>query len=237
MVKRKQRAVKKGITGDNRTSNVSDIPRKNRSTRKKNTNDARKGYIVLLILVVGIIALVVFILVRYNSLDEGYDGFIDDKPTPTEDGFGTIHGIGSSDEDFWTKYPAGHENAGESVSYPTWIREENSSKVLLILVHSKTCSPCKTQSADINDILDDPIYASNVTYLDLLASGSDDRARQSFSAFDPNGKENYIPLTVIVVKHRDGGYLWHSWEGVTGKANLESWLDDALKYRGGGDLL
>jgi hypothetical protein len=77
-------------------------------------------------------------------------------------------------------------------------------------------------------------YSSNIAYLDLSSDGADPKASDCFKVLDPEGSANYIPLTIIIAKNPNGGNLWHSWEGVTGKDNLKTWLDDAISYQKGG---
>ncbi|MEM4729945.1 MAG: hypothetical protein QXH42_09350 [Thermoplasmata archaeon] len=144
------------------------------------------------------------------------------------------HKSGTGPEHFWTVYPSGHVQAGNSVPFPSWVREESASKVLLILVHSEGCAPCIQQQEDVRALMGDGSLSASVSYIDLLADGSDARAQDCFRVFDPDGMQNYIPLTVVVARDPAGTYFWHSWEGVTGRANLEGWLRDAMHYRAAG---
>jgi hypothetical protein len=124
--------------------------------------------------------------------------------------------------------------AGGSVPIPAWAKDEAAFGVLLILVHSEGCAPCVQQGADIAGIMNDTRFSSTIRSLDMLSTGSDKRAQDCFNILDPEGSTNYIPLTIIIVRTPQGEYLWHSWEGVTGRANLEGWLADALHYRTAG---
>lgn len=152
------------------------------------------------------------------------------QPTQPPAPYTPTHGIGSGPSDFWTVYPSGHVSAGASVAFPSWVTNYVSSKVLLILDHSEGCYPCIQQGDDIKTIMSNSKYSGRVTYLDLLSGSGDPKASECFDVFDPDGKNHYIPLTIIVTKNPSGGYLWHSWEGVTGKSNLETWLNDAIYY-------
>lgn len=149
-------------------------------------------------------------------------------------GYTPKHKLGTGPEDFWTVYPAGHASSGQQVPFPSWVQEESASKVLLVLAHSEGCAPCVQQQNDIRAIMGDLSFQAAVNYIDLLSGGTDARAQDCFSILDPEGKQNYIPLTVIVAKDPSGKYVWHSWEGVTGKANLEGWLRDAMHFRTNG---
>ena len=179
---------------------------------------------VALAIVVIIIIVAAYILTRPT----GEEGDMGDA------GQRTVHRLGSGPEDFWTVYPADHVSAGESVPFPSWVQDESSSRVLLVLTHSEGCAPCVQQQADIKAIMGDPAFQTAVNYIDLLSGGTDSRAQDCFDILDPEGKQNYIPLTTIVAKDPSGKYVWHSWEGVTGKANLEGWLRDAIYYRNNG---
>jgi hypothetical protein len=158
-----------------------------------------------------------YIWSKYGNPDHGGDDY-----TP-------VHGLGDTTDDFWTDYPNDHNQAGQSVPFPTWASENASSQVLLVMVHSD-CQPCIQHQKDILQILADPTYNASVDYLDLKSDGTDPRTADCFNTFDPDGHTHNIPLTIIVLRTPDGKYIWHSFEGVTGKANLELWLKDAIHY-------
>jgi hypothetical protein len=149
-------------------------------------------------------------------------------------GYDPKHKLGTGSDDFWTIYPAGHASGGQQVPFPSWVQKESASKVLLVLTHSEGCAPCVQQQNDIRAIMGDPSFQAAVNYLDLLSGGTDARAQDCFNILDPEGMQNSIPLTIIVAKDSSGNYFWHSWEGMTGKANLEGWLRDAMHYRTSG---
>jgi hypothetical protein len=153
---------------------------------------------------------------------------------PDEPAYKPSHPTGNGLENYWTVYPSSHVLAGGSVPIPAWAKDEAASRVLLILVHSEGCAPCIQQGADIARIMNDTRFSSTVNSLDMLSTGTDQRAQDCFNILDPEGSANYIPLTIVMVRTPDGAYLWHSWEGVTGKANLEGWLSDALHYQTAG---
>ena len=150
------------------------------------------------------------------------------------DGYNPLHAPGKGAEDYWTVYPKMHAKVGQPVPFTSWMKQEASAKALLILVHSEGCAPCIQQGKDIEEIMKDTIFMTSVNSLDLLSGGSDTRADDCFQVFDPDGSQYLIPLTIILVKDPSGKYLWHSWEGVTGKENLEGWLRDAMYYRNAG---
>jgi hypothetical protein len=150
-----------------------------------------------------------------NSSDQN-----DYKPT---------HRPGIGTEDFWTTYPNDHVLSGQTVPFPTWVSENTSSRVLLVMVHSE-CGPCLQHQKNIQQILADPTYNTSVSYIDILIDASNPRTSDYFDIFDPEGHTHNIPLTIIVLRTPDGKYIWHSFEGVTGKANLEVWLKDSIYY-------
>lgn len=71
-------------------------------------------------------------------------------------------------------------------------------------------------------------------YNDIPADGSDDRAMEAVSTYDPNGGVSYVPLTAIVTLAPDSNgkvqVIWHSTEEVTGKAWIEEYVQDAVSY-------
>jgi hypothetical protein len=150
------------------------------------------------------------------------------------DGYDPLHAPGKDAEDYWIVYPQMHVNRGQPVQFTSWMKQEASAKVLLILVHSEGCAPCIQQGQDIREIMNNTVFMTAVNSLDLLSGGTDTRADDCFQVFDPDGSQYLIPLTIILVKDPSGKYLWHSWEGVTGKENLEGWLRDAMYYRNAG---
>ena len=186
----------------------------------------RTGPMVALALVAAVVAIAA--LAYYFTSQPGEDN---GGEPGTGDGYKPKHRLGTGPEDFWTVYPAGHASAGATVPFPSWVQDESSARVLLVLAHSEGCAPCVQQQKDIQAIMGDPAFQTAVNYIDLLSTGSDSRAQDCFSLLDPEGMQNYIPLTIIVAKDPSGKYVWHSWEGVTGKANLEGWLKDAMYYR------
>jgi len=192
--------------------------------RSKSTHSTRNrtGMVAAALTITAIIIVVVAYFITRPIGEEGDTGIGVQE---------TVHNPGSGSEDFWTVYPSGHASEGKTVPFPSWVQGESASKVLLVLTHSEGCSPCVQQQGDIRAIMGDPAFQTTVNYIDLLSGGTDQRAQDCFDILDPEGKENYIPLTTIVARDSSGKYVWHSWEGVTGKANLEGWLKDAMYYR------
>lgn len=191
-------------------------------------------FLVMALLIAGGITAFVVLVDDGGVLDSDGNGDDQSDDDTTNGGYEPVHSIGGSDEQYWTRYPSGHVSAGNAVSFPAWVDGYVGSKVLLILVHSQSCAPCIQQGDDITAIMGESKYASGLTYLDLSSDGTDPKASDCFSVLDPEGEKNYIPLTTIIARNPDGGYVWHSWEGVTGKDNLKTWLDDAIYYQNGG---
>lgn len=189
---------------------------------------------VMALLIAGGVTTYVLLVDEGGVLDNEGTGDDPSDDDTTDGGYEPVHAVGGSDEDYWTRYPAKHANAGNAVSFPAWVDGYVGSKVLVILVHSQSCAPCIQQGEDMAAIMGESKYQSGLTYLDLSSDGTDPKASDCFSVLDPEGEQNYIPLTIIIAKNPDGGYVWHSWEGVTGKDNLKTWLDDAIYYQSGG---
>lgn len=187
-----------------------------RQARRNLTGPAVAATLVAVVIIVSL-----YLLLHRAPDDGGLDG----------PAYKPIHATGDGEDNYWTAYPSSHRLAGGSVPIPAWAKDEAASGVLLILVHSEGCAPCIQQGADIAKIMNDTRFSPTVKSLDLLSTGTDKRAQDCFSILDPEGSTNYIPLTIIIVRTPQGEYLWHSWEGVTGRANLEGWLKDAMHYR------
>ena len=184
---------------------------------------ARSRSRVRTIIVVGAIVMILLcasvFYIWYQHSGPGQDG----------DDYSPVHRPGVGADNFWTSYPNDHVLAGQPVPFPTWVSENASSRVLLVMVHSD-CQPCIKHQKDIRQILEDPAYNTSTKYIDLLADPSEPHVNDCFNILDPEGHSHNIPLTIIVVRTPDGDYLWHSFEGVTGKANLMVWLKDAIYY-------
>jgi hypothetical protein len=210
---------------------------KNFVSKKKSIDKTKKAWgmaVASVIIVVIVTAIIGYVLLFPPPHTSGGQT----TPTPPQPPqppltFTPTHFIGRGTDDYWMGYPIQHVSAGQSVAFPSWVTNYVSSKVLLILDHSEGCLPCIQQGDDIKAIMSSSKYSSKVTYLDLLSGSEDPKAAECFDVFDPDGTNHYIPLTIIVTTNPTGGYLWHSWEGVTGKSNLETWLNDAMYYHGG----
>lgn len=215
------------MKGNRLESHIRKVHRGGRATPARR-HPATQGPWLVATLALAVVAVIVTALAYYFTSQPGEE---EEGEPGAGNGYRPKHRLGAGPDDFWTVYPAGHISAGGTVPFPSWVQQESASKVLLILAHSENCAPCIMQQEDVRAVMRDAIFAASVNYLDLLADGSDVRAQDCFNLLDPEGKQNYIPLTVIVARDPYGTYFWHSWEGVTGKANLEGWLDDAIHYR------
>ena len=72
-------------------------------------------------------------------------------------------------------------------------------------------------------------YSGNIRYFDYV-SGVNSQANDCFSAYDPDGSPNYVPLTTVLTKGPNNTIIWHSWEGVVEEPILMGWVDDAINY-------
>jgi len=210
-----------------RSHGAGQSPPKRRRHIKSGLAMARKRSKARTIIVVG--AIVVLLL----SASVLYIWYKHSGPGQEGDDYSPVHQPGVGVDDFWTDYPNDHILSGQPVPFPAWVSENASSRVLLVMVHSD-CQPCIMHQKDILQILDDPAYNSSTNYIDLSADLSDSHVNDSFNILDPEGRSHNIPLTIIVVRTPNGNHLWHSFEGVTGKANLMVWLKDAIHYRNNG---
>jgi len=115
--------------------------------------------------------------------------------------------------------------------HPTWVLDLLDDGPLIILTHSQGCAPCINQGNDVKAVMD--VHGARITYLDLLTGGTDQRAADTFIAYDANGGQNYIPLTIILSKvstSEGTKIIWHSTEGATGAQWVESYVKDAIYY-------
>ena len=154
-------------------------------------------------------------------------------PLPSHwlDSYAPEHRVGAVKDDWWTAYPDINPASGSPVYHPSWVEDALDDGPLIILDHSEGCAPCVAQTRDIEAVMKG--YQGQITYLDILADGSDQRAYDAFDAYDPNGDPQYIPLTVIVTRIRDGSgtrTVWHSTEGATGQDWIEGYVKDAAYY-------
>jgi len=184
----------------------------------------------LAILAAVVVMFVVVALVM--SMDD--DGAGEDPPPPPSnwlDAYEPAHRVGTLKNDWWTAYPDIHPAPGSPVDHPSWVGDALDDGPLIILDHSEGCAPCVAQTRDIEAVMRE--YQGQITYLDILAGGSDQRASDAFDAYDPNGDPPYIPLTVIVTRVRDGDGtrdVWHLTEGATGQDWIEGYVRDAIYY-------
>ena len=156
------------------------------------------------------------------------------RPPPSTnwlDDYQPEHAIGSGRNDWWVVYPEVNPNPGQTVTHPTWVMDALQDGPLIILDHSEGCAPCVQQTADFKAVLKD--YHGQITYIDLLADGNDQRAYDAFDAYDANGDPPYIPLTIVVTQVNEGDgtkIIWQSTEGATGQDWLHGYVQDAIYY-------
>jgi hypothetical protein len=178
--------------------------------------------------VVAMLVVVAYVMSTTPSEEE------DPLPSPPSnwlDSYTPEHKVGTLKNDWWTVYPNINPTSGSPVDHPSWVEDALNDGPLIILDHSEDCAPCVAQTRDIEALMRD--YQGQITYFDILADGSDQRAYDAFDAYDPNGDPPYIPLTVIVtrVKDVDGTRIvWHSSEGATGKDWIEGYVKDSIYH-------
>jgi hypothetical protein len=136
----------------------------------------------------------------------------------TVGGTTTRREIGTGENEFWTG----------TITHPSWVTSDVQSKPLLILTHSEGCAPCITMTGILESIRSE--YPTELTYYDILSGVDEPEATETFNAYDPDGQEHYIPLTIVITKGPNNSIIWHSWEGVIDEQTLTSWLDDAISY-------
>jgi hypothetical protein len=161
----------------------------------------------------------------------------DDEGTPQPSNgdwlasYSPAQGLGTAEADWWTVQPEMSPSSGLDVVHPAWVTDLLDDGPLIILTHSQGCAPCIEQGNDVKAVMD--VHGTRITYLDLLTGGSDQRANDTFDAYDANGDPHYIPLTIVLTKAMtpDGTKIvWHATEGATGAQWIESYVKDAIYY-------
>jgi thiol-disulfide isomerase/thioredoxin len=146
------------------------------------------------------------------------------------DALGAQYSVGSGNDDWWTTYPDQSPANGSEVNHPAWVLDALGSKPVVIYVHGG-CGYCQPQTDALAKIVDE--MGNNFTYYDI-PSGTDDRSGEALKAYDPNGGEMYLPLTVIVTRASNSegkvGPIWHSTDQVTGEGWIKNYLEDAISY-------
>ncbi len=144
------------------------------------------------------------------------------------------HSLGSGENDWWISYPAQSTQAGGAVAHPQWALDALKTKPVLIFDHSKECTSCVEQKANIEKVL--ASYGKNVTYYDMLVDpgSSDKRAYEIFSAYSLIEGQYYVPTTVLItlIKDSDGKVkvAWHSAEDAMNESDILSYVKDAIYY-------
>jgi hypothetical protein len=147
------------------------------------------------------------------------------------DGYTPVHGIGSSEDDFWTVYPDMNPDAGKNVSHLQWVLDALQNSSVAFVVHQTGCTTCKPQADRVIALGEK--YSGNLTVFDLdLANGgvTEQRGNNAY-VYDPSGPPGYIALTGIFTIIKVNGQVavgWHSWEGNV--ADMETWVKDAICY-------
>jgi len=188
----------------------------------------RRVNLVLITIAIVAVAATAYFIATLTSDDEG-------SPPPSNGdwlvSYNPANGLGTAETDWWTVLPDINPNSGQSVAHPAWVTDLLEDGPLIILTHSTGCAPCIEQGDDVRAVMD--VHGSRINYLDLLSDGTDQRAYDTFDAYDANGGQSYIPLTIVLTKMRtaDGTKIvWHATEGATGAAWIESYVKDAIFY-------
>jgi len=145
--------------------------------------------------------------------------------------YSPAQGLGVAEDEWWTVQPAMSPSSSMPVVHPAWVTNLLDDGPLIILTHSQGCVPCIDQGNDVRAVMD--VHGTRITYLDLLTGGSDQRANDTFDAYDANGDPHYIPLTIVLTKvatPEGTKIVWHATEGATGAKWIESYVKDAIYY-------
>lgn len=184
--------------------------------------------LAILTIVIAMLAVIAYAMSIAPSEEEEQ---LPPPPSNWLDSYKPEHKVGALKNDWWTAYPDINPAPGSPVDHPSWVEDILDDGPLIILDHSEGCAPCVAQTRDIEAVMKN--FQGQITYLDILADGSDQRAYDAFDTYDPNGDPQYIPLTVIVSRVKDGDgtrIIWHSNEGATGQDWIEGYVRDAIYY-------
>lgn len=198
--------------------------------RKSKRASRRRIDLLLVAITVVAVAATAYFLATLPSDDEN-------NPPPSNGdwlaSYSPTNRLGTAEADWWTVLPDINPGAGQDVVHPAWVTDMLEDGPLIILTHSTGCAPCIEQGDDVRMVMD--AHGSRITYLDLLSDGSDQRAYDTFAAYDANGDPNYIPLTIVLTKMRTSEgtrIVWHATVGATGVGWIESYVKDAIYYHG-----
>jgi len=120
--------------------------------------------------------------------------------------YSPAHAVGSVDNDWWIKYPDQNENSGNEVEHLDWVTKALKEKPVLILIHSSTCVPCRTQVPRIKAAVDK--YSGDLDYHDVLGEGASlQEAIDILDVYDPFGMGKPVvprPSSSLLPKARTG---------------------------------
>ncbi|MDD4652910.1 MAG: thioredoxin family protein [Methanothrix sp.] len=151
-----------------------------------------------------------------------------------ESSYAPSHNVGSGDDDWWITYPDQNENSGKEVPHPDWMLDALKEEPVLILIHSSTCVPCRTQTPRIKAAVEK--YGDDLDYHDVLGEGSSlQEAVDILDVYDPYGiGKPVVPTTIFVTlaKGPDGkvGVAWHSEVDAMSEERIDSFVNDAIYY-------
>jgi hypothetical protein len=143
------------------------------------------------------------------------------------------HTLGSGENDWWSTYPAQHQDAGKAVEHPSFVLDALKEKPVLVLVHSSTCKSCAEQIANLNSAMKS--YGSDLNYNDVLGEGSNlEKAVGILDVYDPTGGAQYVPTTIFItlIKGSDGKVqvAWHSQIDAMDAGQIEGYIKDSIYY-------
>jgi len=142
---------------------------------------------------------------------------------------GAEFSVGYGNDDWWTAYPDQSPDAGGDVNHPSWVLDALKKSPVLIYVQ-KSGSTCLPQTEAIHNITDE--FKGKITFLEISADGSDSRSEEALQAYDPNGGDMPVPLTVLLTLapnyESEVVPVWHSTDEVTGDGWIKSYVAGAI---------
>jgi len=141
-------------------------------------------------------------------------------------------------EDWWTKYPDGHVNAGEKVNHPFWIDDDlESHNAVMLFFSTPSCSGCDQQWEDMSDAglvsgskLDGELTKFNEFVKFYTLDANVEKNYNTLKVYDPEGRNYGVPVTVFLTNMKSGQIGWYSYKGPLPAGDVAAILEIAIHH-------